>query len=72
VTPPSTTSEVHSPLDMDMRRVKIRKYPISAFAASVRDDYEAKFGEPPAEPGVVRAANLIGHGARGVRGRLRR
>jgi SAM-dependent methyltransferase len=36
---------------MDVRRVKIRKHPVSALAASVRADYEAKFGEPPAEPG---------------------
>jgi SAM-dependent methyltransferase len=51
MTPPSTTSDVHIPLGMDVRRVKIRKYPVSALAASVRADYEAKFGEPPAEPG---------------------
>ena len=47
----STTSDVHIPLGMEVRRVKIRKYPVSALAASVRADYEAKFGEPPAEPG---------------------
>jgi SAM-dependent methyltransferase len=51
MTPLSTTSDVHIPLGMDVRRVKIRKYPVSALAASVRADYEAKFGEPPAEPG---------------------
>jgi SAM-dependent methyltransferase len=51
MTPPSTTSEVHIPRGMDVRRVKIRKYPVSALAASVRADYEAKFGEPPPEPG---------------------
>jgi SAM-dependent methyltransferase len=51
VTPLSITSEVHIPLGMEVRRVKIRKYPVSALAASVRADYEAKFGEPPADPG---------------------
>ena len=48
---PSTMSDVQIPLDMEVRRVKIRKYPVSELAASVRADYEAKFGEPPAEPG---------------------
>jgi SAM-dependent methyltransferase len=51
MTAPSATSDVHIPLGMEVRRVKIRKYPVSALAASVRADYEAKFGEPPAEPG---------------------
>ena len=51
MTPLLTTSDVHIPLGMDVRRVKIRKYPVSALAASVRADYEAKFGEPPAQPG---------------------
>jgi SAM-dependent methyltransferase len=51
MTPLSTTSDVHIPLGMEVRRVKIRKHPVSALAASVRADYEAKFGEPPAEPG---------------------
>ena len=39
------------PMDMEVRRVNIRRYPESALAASVRADYEARFGEPPAEPG---------------------
>jgi SAM-dependent methyltransferase len=51
MTPLSTTSDVHTPLGMEVHRVKIRKYPVSALAASVRADFEAKFGEPPAEPG---------------------
>jgi SAM-dependent methyltransferase len=51
MTPLSTASDVHIPLGMEVRRVKIRKYPVSALAASVRADFEAKFGEPPAEPG---------------------
>ena len=51
MTPLSTTSDMHIPLRRVVRRVKIRKYPVSALAASVRADYEAKFGEPPAEPG---------------------
>ena len=51
MTPLSTKSDVHVPPGMEVRRVKIRKYPVSALAASVRADYEAKFGEPPAEPG---------------------
>ena len=51
MTPPSITSNVHVPQGMEVRRVKIRKYPVSALAASVRADYEAKFGDPPAEPG---------------------
>ena len=51
MTPLSTTPDVHIPQGMDVRRVKIRKYPVSALAASVRADYEAKFGAPPAEPG---------------------
>jgi SAM-dependent methyltransferase len=51
MTPLSTTSDVQIPLGMEVRRVKIRKYPVSALAASVRADFEAKFGEPPAEPG---------------------
>ena len=51
MTPLSTAPDVHIPQGMDVRRVKIRKYPVSALAASVRADYEAKFGEPPAEPG---------------------
>ena len=51
MTPLSTTSDVHIPLGMEVRRIKIRKYPVSALAASVRADFEAKFGEPPAEPG---------------------
>jgi 2-polyprenyl-3-methyl-5-hydroxy-6-metoxy-1,4-benzoquinol methylase len=51
MTPLSTTSDVHIPVGMEVRRVKIRKHPVSALAASVRADYEAKFGEPPAEPG---------------------
>jgi len=44
-------SDIHIPLDMEVRRVDIRKYPVSRVAASVRADYEAQFGEPPAEPG---------------------
>jgi SAM-dependent methyltransferase len=51
MTPPLTTSDVHIPPGMEVRRVKIRKHPVSALAVSVRADYEAKFGEPPAEPG---------------------
>jgi 2-polyprenyl-3-methyl-5-hydroxy-6-metoxy-1,4-benzoquinol methylase len=51
MTRPSTISDVHIPRGMEVRRVKIRRYPVSALAASVRADYEAKFGEPPAEPG---------------------
>jgi SAM-dependent methyltransferase len=47
----STMSDVYIPRGMEVRRVKIRKYPVSALAASVRADYEAKFGEPPATPG---------------------
>ena len=49
--PLATPSDMHIPLRRVVRRVKIRKYPVSALAASVRADYEAKFGEPPAEPG---------------------
>ena len=49
--PLATPSDMHIPLRRVVRRVKIRKYPVSALAASVRADYEAKFGEPPSEPG---------------------
>jgi SAM-dependent methyltransferase len=49
MTLPSTKSIV--PLGMDVRRINIRKYPESALATSVRADYEARFGEPPTEPG---------------------
>jgi len=51
VTTQSIVSDIHIPLDMEVRRVDIRKYPVSRVAASVRADYEAQFGEPPAEPG---------------------
>lgn len=45
----STTAQV--PSDMHVRRVNIRDYPVSELAATVREDYEAAFGEPPADPG---------------------
>lgn len=45
----STTAQV--PSDMQVRRVDIRDYTVSKLAASVRNDYEAAFGEPPADPG---------------------
>ena len=51
MTPLSIKSKVHVPPGMEVHRIKIRTYPVSALAASVRADYEAKFGEPPAEPG---------------------
>ena len=46
-----TASDVRIPPGMEVRRVKIRKYPVSALAASVRADFKAKFGDPPADPG---------------------
>jgi 2-polyprenyl-3-methyl-5-hydroxy-6-metoxy-1,4-benzoquinol methylase len=49
MTMPSTKSIV--PVGMEVRRINIGKYPESALATSVRADYEARFGEPPAEPG---------------------
>ena len=51
MTTQSIASNTHIPLDMKVRRVDIRKFPVSPVAASVRADYEAQFGEPPAEPG---------------------
>jgi 2-polyprenyl-3-methyl-5-hydroxy-6-metoxy-1,4-benzoquinol methylase len=46
-----TASDVRIPPGMEVRRVKIRKYRVSALAASVRADFKAKFGDPPADPG---------------------
>ena len=46
-----TSTAAQVPSDMHVRRVNIRDYPVSELAATVRDDYEAKFGEPPADPG---------------------
>ena len=45
----STTAQV--PSDMQVGRVDIRRHSVSELAGSVRADYEAAFGEPPADPG---------------------
>ena len=44
-------TKVTKPSNVTVNRVKIRKFPVSDLAVSVRADYEAKFGNPPEEPG---------------------
>jgi len=43
-------SNADSSLGLEMRRFPVTKYPVNALVASVRADYEAKFGEPPGKP----------------------
>jgi SAM-dependent methyltransferase len=43
-------SNVDSSMGLEMRRFPVDTYPVSALVASVRTDYETKFGEPPGKP----------------------
>ena len=51
MSPVSSISKVYIPPHITVDRVDIRKYAVSALAASVRADYVTKFGDPPAQPG---------------------
>ena len=43
-------SKVDSSMGLEMPRFPVDRYPVSALVASVRADYETKFGEPPGKP----------------------
>jgi 2-polyprenyl-3-methyl-5-hydroxy-6-metoxy-1,4-benzoquinol methylase len=43
-------SNVDSSMGLEMRRFPVDKYPVSELVASVRVDYETKFGEPAGRP----------------------